>query len=248
LDDYVAAYEAALPVSGMSSALSTREGNRLGTPGVPSPSVNPYGYGYSLTNRDSVGGRAMLEIEDRAASPAYSAARGVFEGLAPGDKILIHPSIPRPVEHREYRVQHVEAGAVVLRERPSTSPVSIAASSVAQLHSRCEQQPARLVLKGRLQWITARRQWTVMPEEPPTDSEHGLCRQTSADDAGVVELIEHLRQRGYSPWWVPVSGVREFLAQGGEIIYDLDGRYLRTRDQKSEWILLGKDPEVTVLP
>jgi hypothetical protein len=187
----------------------------------------------------------MLEIEDRAANPGHSASRGVFEGLAPGDKVLVHPSIPRPIAHREYSVQHVEASGIVLRERPAGALLNIKAASVAQLNSVRGQKPAELVLKGRMQWITATRQWMVLPEKPSVDSEYGLYKQASDSDPRVVEFIEQLRQQGFAVWWVPVAGVGEFLAGGGEIIYDVDGRYLQTRDQKSEWILLGRNPEAT---
>jgi len=190
----------------------------------------------------------MVETEDRAVAPGYSPDEGFLGRLTPGESILIHPSIPRPAEHMEYRVQRVEAGRIVLRQRASDPPLSITTAEVAQLQSARRPKPAKLILKGRLQWITAARQWAVLPEEPPADSEHGLHKLASASDPRVVEFIEHLRQRGYSAWWVPADKVREFLGEGGEIIYDSDGRYLRTRDQRSEWILLARTPAAASLP
>jgi hypothetical protein len=190
----------------------------------------------------------MLETEDRAVSPAYSRENGLFGGLTPGDRVLVHPSIPRATEHREYQVQHVEGGRITLRERLADPPLSIASAAVAEVRSARGPKPAMLVLRGRLQWITAARQWVVLPEQPPADCEHGLHKLASSSDDRVVEFIEQLRQQGYSAWWVPVDSVREFLSQGGEIIYDSDGRYLRTRDQRSEWILLGRQPGTTALP
>lgn len=184
----------------------------------------------------------MLETEDRAVAPGHSPDDRVFGRLAPGEPVLIHPSIPRPAEHLEYRVQRVEAGRIVLRQRPTDPPLSITTASIAELQSARGPRPAKLILRGRLQWITAARQWAVLPEEPPADCEHGLHKFTSASDPRVVEFIDDLRQRGYSAWWVPADRVREFLGEGGEIIYDSDGRYLRTRDQRSEWILLAKSP------
>ncbi|HUI43040.1 MAG TPA: hypothetical protein VL523_13840, partial [Terriglobia bacterium] len=94
--------------------------------------------------------------------------------------------------------------------------------------------------KGRLQWVTASRQWVLRPEEPSPESEFGFDKLASPDDPYVVDLVSRLRQEGCSPWWVPQDAVREFLAQGGEIVYDEDGRYLRTRHHSSEWILLGR--------
>jgi len=184
----------------------------------------------------------MLETEDRAVAPGHSLDDGFFGRLTPGESILIQPSIPRPAEHLEYRVQCVEAGRIVLRQRASDPLLSIATAAIAELQSARGPKPAKLILKGRLQWITAAREWTVLPEEPPAESEHGLHKLTSASEPRVVEFIEDLRQRGYSAWWVPVDRVREFLGEGGEVIYDSDGRYLRTRDQRSEWILLAKNP------
>lgn len=190
----------------------------------------------------------MVETEGRAASPAYSRGDGLFAGLTAGDRVLVHPSIPRPAVHREYQVQRVEAGRIFLRDRPADQPLSIAATAVAEVRSDRGSRPITLVLKGRLQWITATRQWIVLPEQPPADSEHGFHKVASSSDDRVVEFIEQLRQLGYSPWWVPVDSVREFLSQGGEIVYDSDGRYLRTREQRSEWILLGRQPESAALP
>ncbi|HEV2424031.1 MAG TPA: hypothetical protein VGZ29_04295 [Terriglobia bacterium] len=190
----------------------------------------------------------MLETEGGAVSPAYPRGDSPFSGLKPGDRIQVHPSIPRHNEHREYQIQRLEAGRIVLRERLADQPLSIPAASVAKVHSARGPKPALLVLKGRLQWITATRQWMVLPEQPPADSEHGLHKLASSSDDHVVEVIERLGQQGYSAWWVPVDEVREFLIQGGEIIYDADGRYLRTRDQRSEWILLARRPEAAALP
>ncbi len=185
----------------------------------------------------------MLQTEGRAANPGYPPADGFSNRLTPGEKVLIHPSIPRPSEHREYRVQQVEAGRIVLRQRPADPTLTVTTGAIAELQSARGQKPAMLILKGRLQWITAAREWAVLPEEPPADSEHGLHKLASADDPGVLDLIEELRRKGYSAWWVPAGSVREFLGQGGEIIYDSDGRYLRTRDQRSEWVLLGRSIE-----
>lgn len=190
----------------------------------------------------------MLETENQAVSPAYLREDALFGGLRPGDRIQVHPSVPRPTEHREYEVQRLEAGRIVLRERAADQPLSIAAAAVAEVRSGRGPKSAMLVLKGRLQWITAARKWVVLPEQPPADSEHGLHKVASSSDERVLEFIGQLRQQGYSPWWVPVESVREFLSQGGEIIYDSDGRYLRTRDQRSEWILLGRQPETAALP
>ncbi len=186
----------------------------------------------------------MLETKNGAVSPGCSPAAGLSPQLAPGEKVLIHPSIPRPMQHREYHVQQVDKDRIVLRHDPADPPLSIISTSIAQIQSARGQKPATLVLKGRLQWITAARQWTILPEEPPADSEHGLHKLASASDPRVVEFIEELRQKGYSAWWVRVDRVGEFLGEGSEVIYDSDGRYLRTRDQRSEWVLLGRSSDL----
>ena len=188
----------------------------------------------------------MVETEDRVVAPGYSPDEGFLGRLTPGESILIRPSIPRPAEHLEYRVQRVEAGRIVLRQRASDPLLSITTASVAEIQSARGPKPAKLILKGRLQWITAARQWAVLPDQPAADSEHGFHKLTSASDPRVVEFIDELRQRGCSAWWVPADKVREFLGEGGEVIYDSDGRYLRTRDQRSEWILLAKTPAAAV--
>ena len=97
-----------------------------------------------------------------------------------------------------------------------------------------------LVLRGRLQWITADRAWVLRSEKPAPESEYGIEKPASPEDPHVMSLLERLRRAGCSPWWVPQEGVQEFLNQGGEVVYDEDGRYLRTKRERSEWILLGR--------
>jgi hypothetical protein len=165
---------------------------------------------------------------------------GLFARLKPGSLLRIRPAIPRSAEEHEYRVRQIDFERAVIQKLASDAPMSIASSAVALLHLSSDHNPSTVILKGRMQWITTSEQWALLPEQPPLDSEFGFDKLANPDDPQVIHFVNQLRHRGYSPWWVPKDSAHEFLAQGGEIIYDKDGRYFKARDQRSEWILLGK--------
>ncbi|HEY6291631.1 MAG TPA: hypothetical protein VI455_08735 [Terriglobia bacterium] len=167
-------------------------------------------------------------------------AEGIFAKLRPGTKLYVRPAIPRSAEGQEYQVRHIEADRAVIQKLLGGQVLSISSSVVARLHNSEDHTPSTVVLSGRLQWITATRRWMFLPEEPAADSLFGLDKLASPDDPHVVGFVDRLRQAGYSPWWVPEEVMHEFLAQGGEVIYDEDGRYLRTQDERSSWVLLAK--------
>lgn len=173
---------------------------------------------------------------------------GLFAVLKPGVRLHVRPAIPRCAEEHEYRVHQVDSDRALIQKRSGDAPLSIASSAVAHLHFSADHTPSTMVLKGRMQWITASEQWVVLPEQPPSDSELGLEKLANPDDPQVIHFVNQLRQKGYSPWWVPKDSLHELLAQGAEIIYDKDGRYFRARDQRSEWILLGKRGNSNFLP
>lgn len=162
-----------------------------------------------------------------------------FEKLKPGSRLRIQPAIPASAEEREYLVQQIDGDHAMI-QRPSEPPLNLPSSAVAQLHLSSDHAPSVAVLKGRMQWITASEQWTLLPEPPAADSEFGLGKLANPDDPQVIHFVNQLREKGYSPWWVPKDSIHEFMAQGGEVIYDKDGRYFRAKDRRSEWILLGK--------
>jgi hypothetical protein len=173
-------------------------------------------------------------------APAKARPGASLDRLRPGDRLFIRPSIPRQAERHEHRVERIEDGAAVIDAPHFDRPVRIPASEVAHLNTPDDGGPAVLVLKGRLQWITADREWVVREEELSPENEFGLDKTASPEDAHVVTLVSRLQQAGCSPWWVPHVSVQEFLEQGGEVVYDQDGRYLRTRQQGGEWILLSR--------
>lgn len=195
----------------------------------------------------STAGKEWDPVRDQKAANARDPS-GLFAKLKPGARLLVQPAIPRSAEEHEYRVQQVDPDRALIQRRTNDPPLSISSSAVAQLHFSSDHTPSLVVLKGRVQWITASGQWALLPEQPPADSEFGLDKLANPDDPQVIHFVNQLRERGYSPWWVPKDSMQELLAQGAEIIYDKDGRYFRARDRHSEWILLGKRGHSNFLP
>ena len=187
-------------------------------------------------------------VQQRQSTPAPTG--GLLAELKPGARLQIRPVIPRSAEQHEYQVRHLEGERATIQKLPGDEVVSICAGAVAQICRSNDHSRFTLVLRGRLQWLTAARRWVCLPEESRPDSPLGLAKSSSPDDPRVADLVARLRQAGYSPWWVPEEVMHEFLAQGGEVIYDDDGRYLRTQDARSSWVLLGKrgDPGGQSLP
>ena len=168
-------------------------------------------------------------------------AGGIFAKLKLGATLYIRPTIPRSAEGHEYRVRHIEGARAELQKSPGDDLLSLCASAVAQFQSPDDDHGRpTMVLRGRLQWLTASRRWVCFPEEPRPESPLGLAKSASPEDPRVLDFVARLRQAGYSPWWIPEEVTQEFLAQGGEVIYDEDGRYLRTQHERSSWVLLGK--------
>ena len=186
-------------------------------------------------------------VRDHKAANARDSSAS-FAVLKPGARLRVRPAIPRSAEEHEYRVQQVDSDRALIQKHSGDAPLSIASSAVAHLQFSADHTPSTVVLRGRMQWITASEQWAVLPEQPPSDSELGLEKLANPDDPQVIHFVNQLRQRGYSPWWVPKDSLQELLAQGAEVIYDKDGRYFRARDQHSEWILLGKRGNSNFLP
>jgi hypothetical protein len=184
----------------------------------------------------------------RGRQAASAGPTGAFAKLKAGARLRVRPAIPRSAEEHEYRVQQIDSNCAVIQKLSSDSPVAISATAVAQLDLSPDHTASTVILSGRMQWVTTTEQWAVFPEQPPSDSEFGLDKLANPDDPQVIHCMNQLRKRGYSPWWVPKDSAHEFLAQGGEIIYDKDGRYFRARDRHSEWILLGKRAGGNVLP
>ena len=185
-------------------------------------------------------------VRDQKAANARDSSV-LFAALKPGARLRVRPAIPRSAEEHEYRVHQVDRDCALIQKRSGEAPLRIASSAVAHLQFS-DHTPSTMVLKGRMQWITATEQWVVFPEPPPADSELGLEKLANPDDPQVIHFVNQLRLKGYSPWWVPKDSLHELLAQGAEIIYDKDGRYFRARDQRSEWILLGKRGNNSFLP
>ena len=177
-------------------------------------------------------------VQERKSGAAPAA--GILARLKPGTKLQIRPAIPRSAEGHEYLVRHVEGDRALVQKVPGDDVLSIGAGAVAQLHSSPDHDRSTVVLRGRLQWITAKQRWVCLPEEPRPDNPFGLAKAASPDDPRVADFVDSLRRAGYTPWWIPEEVMHEFLAQGGEVIYDEDGRYLRTQDERSSWVLLGK--------
>jgi hypothetical protein len=194
----------------------------------------------------STAGTESGPVRDQKAANAGEKS-GLFAKLKPGARLRVRPAIPRSAEEQEYRVKQVDSDHALIQKHSSDPPLRIASSAVAQVYCSTDHAPSMVVLKGRMQWITASEQWALLPEQPPSDSDLGLDKLANPDDPQVIHFVNQLRDKGYSPWWVPKDSMHELLAQGAEIIYDRDGRYFRASDQRSEWILLGKR-ETNFLP
>lgn len=104
----------------------------------------------------------------------------------------------------------------------SSRQVDIPKSFIETVHSWGDTKPALVLLKGRLQWVSRKRNFELFPEMPPEGR------------AGVYGIGKDVDSRYVQQLGIPgrSSFVREerlpqLLSQGWYVYYDVDGTYLK---------------------
>lgn len=160
---------------------------------------------------------AQFRLGKTSISPRSTPVR-----LEQGAKLRIAPIVPRQHEQSEFCVENEKADYLTFKKLDSSRQVDIPKSFVEQIHKLGDAKPALLQLAGRLQWISAKRNFELFHEKPPAGPAGAYGIGKDVDPGYVAQLA------------IPgtCSFVREdrlprLLLQRWWVYYDVDGAYLR---------------------
>lgn len=153
--------------------------------------------------------------------------------LQSNEWVLVAPDRPLNAQEGGFTVTEVHSDSVKLRKASSAQLVSIPRSGIERVERSGGGTPARLVLKGRLQWLTLSKEWACFPE-PPSD-DYGLPRSFHSGigrNPDIEQLVHQAKCYGVEVCWANLDRVHTQRGKHGEIVYFNDGRYARSEQRQ----------------
>jgi hypothetical protein len=149
--------------------------------------------------------------------------------------VRVAPLVPQP-EYDRFTVYDVQAHTVVLRKESSHETIGVPLQRVAEVLDQGDDQPPRVMIQGRLQWLTLKREWTFLPDAPVEAL--GVPRDVDLF-RGQATLMDSITAAGRRPGISRLDMVAGRLTQKThELFYDNDGFYLRQRARDTDSVLL----------
>ncbi|MGH9490372.1 MAG: toll/interleukin-1 receptor domain-containing protein [Terriglobales bacterium] len=148
--------------------------------------------------------------------------------LQPGESVTVFPDRPLDAQEGGFSLAEVRGEWVKLCKAASPQLVPIPRNGIERVERVGDGTPARIVLKGRLQWLTLLRQWRYFPE-PPVD-DYGLPRVFSlgaGKNPDLDALVQQAMCQGVGTGWAPLSRAHTRRGLPGEVVYFGGGRYAR---------------------
>jgi hypothetical protein len=141
--------------------------------------------------------------------------------LAIGARLRIAPIVPREHEQAEFSVEDDKGECLTLKKLDSSRQVDIPKSFIEKIHSFGNMKPALVQLSGRLQWVSAKRNFELFHDKPAAAraGAYGIGKDVNPNYVGQLGIEESKFARE--------DRLPELLAQGWYVYYDLDGTYLR---------------------
>ena len=120
----------------------------------------------------------------------------------------------------------------MLRKFDSGRQVEIPKTFIEQIHNLGNNKPFLIQLNGRLQWVSAKRNFELFTEKPPgSASAYGIGKDVDPS------YVRHVSILGKSSF-VRETRLPLLLSQGWYVYYDLDGSYLRLPGPDTNQILI----------
>lgn len=162
---------------------------------------------------------AEAEARDRIGKTA-ALTPGPALHLEKGTRVRIGPIVPRQHEQSDFSLEEDKGECFIFKKWDSTRQVDIPKSFIEKIHSFGNSQPAVVQLSGRLQWVSARRNFELFPEKPPagTAGAYGIGKDVD---------IDYPRRLGIAGAFAREDRLPQLLSQDWYVFYDLDGTYLR---------------------
>lgn len=171
-----------------------------------------------------------LNLLGSSNSPVRAAAFPITE-LKVYDRVRTSPIVPREHEQVDFRITEDKGAIFILQKVDSMRYVDIPKSFIEKTHIFGNSKPALMQLCGRLQWVSAKRNFELFPEEPPASpaGAYGIGKD--------VDLGYPARQR-ITGKFGREDRLPEILGRGWHVFYDFDGKFLRLPGHGVDQILV----------
>lgn len=135
-------------------------------------------------------------------------------------RVRITPIIPREHEQSDFMLREDTVECFVFEKLDSQRQIDIPKSFIEKIHSFGNSKPALVQLTGRLQWVSAKRNFELFPDKPPAGpaGAYGIPKDV---DSGYPA------RQGIAGKFGREDRLPEILGRGWYIFYDSDGAYLR---------------------
>src|SRR5712692_5633759 len=108
---------------------------------------------------------AEAEARDRVGKTAISAGSSVI-CIEHGARVRIGPIVPRQHEQSDFSLEEDKGTYLSFKKLDSSRTVDIPKSFIEKVHSFGASQPAIIELSGRIQWVSAKRGFELLPNKP----------------------------------------------------------------------------------
>lgn len=163
-------------------------------------------------------------------APLRAAAFPVTE-LKVYDRVRISPIIPKEHEQSDFRITEDKGTIFIFQKVDSMRYVDIPKSFIEKTHSFDNSKPALVQLIGRLQWVSAKRNFELFPEKPPASPAdvYGIGKDVDLGYPGRQRITGKFGREDRLP---------EILTGGWYVFYDSDGKFLRLPGREVNQILV----------
>jgi hypothetical protein len=141
-----------------------------------------------------------------------------------GARARISPIIPREWEQSDFILTEDTEECLIFKKADSSRQVDIPKTFVEKIHRFGNSKPARIELSGRLQWLSRKRIFDLLPEKPPIGAAGAYGIGKDVDSAYPLRF-------SINGTFGREARLPEILSQGWLVFYDSDGKYLRWGDQ-----------------
>jgi hypothetical protein len=151
-----------------------------------------------------------------------------------GAALRVSPLIPQ-VEYNLFSVTEVQAQTVVFKKQSSHDCIGVPLQRVVEILDQGDNEPPHVILQGRIQWLTLKREWGFFPESPV--DKLGVPRDV--DFSSQTALMAAINASGRVPLVSPLDLLARRLGQGThEVVYDDNGYYLRHSARDTDSVLV----------
>ena len=136
------------------------------------------------------------------------------------DRVRISPIVPREHEQSDFMLRQDTDECFIFEKLGTDRKVDIPKSFIEKIHSFGNSKPALVQLSGRLQWVSAKRNFELFVDKPPA---------SPAGAYGIGKDVDfgYPTRQGITGKFGREDRLSEIMGRGWYVFYDLDGKYLR---------------------